>query len=105
MNAHRIAASPWKPARNVDAADRSSCVGQETIKQMSLSHTQKMKTISSQLTEMAMKTAAQYRALASLARQTAAYNPDRSWKLLGEAERWELLAEEELASYFVGRNV
>jgi len=49
-----------------------------------------------------MKNAAQYRALASLARQTAAYNPDRSWQLLGQAERWEHLAEAELASHFAG---
>ena len=48
-----------------------------------------------------MKAAAQDRALASLARQTAAYNPDRSWQLLGEAERWEHLAEAKLASHFV----
>ena len=47
-----------------------------------------------------MKNAAQYRALASLCRQTAAYNPDKSWHLLGQAERWEHLAEAELASHF-----
>jgi hypothetical protein len=51
-----------------------------------------------------MKNAAQYRALASLARQTAAYNPDRSWQLLGQAERWEHLAEAELASHFKDSN-
>src|ERR1700712_1945685 len=50
--------------------------------------------------EVAMKNAAQYRALASLCRQTAAYNPDKSWHLLGQAERWEHLAEAELASHF-----
>ncbi len=50
--------------------------------------------------EVAMENAAQYRALASLCRQTAAYNPDKSWQLLGQAERWEHLAEAELASYF-----
>ena len=55
--------------------------------------------------EVAMKNAAQYRALASLCRQTAAYNPDKSWYLLGQAERWEHLAEEELASYFKECNV
>jgi hypothetical protein len=47
-----------------------------------------------------MKNAAQYRALASLCRQAAAYNPDKSWHLLGQAERWEHLAEAELASHF-----
>ena len=50
--------------------------------------------------EAAMKNAAQYRALASLCRQTAAYHPDKSWQLLGQAERWEHLAEEALASQF-----
>jgi hypothetical protein len=40
-----------------------------------------------------------YRALASLCRQAAAYNVDKSWHLLGQAERWEHLAEQELASY------
>ena len=50
--------------------------------------------------EVAMKNAAQYRALASLCRQTAAYNHDKNWHLLGQAERWEHLAEQELASHF-----
>ena len=50
--------------------------------------------------EVAMKNAAHYRALASLFRQAAAYHPDKSWHLLGQAERWEHLAEQELASHF-----
>ena len=41
-----------------------------------------------------------YRALGSLCRQQAAYNPDQSWHLLGQAEKWEHLAEEELAAHF-----
>lgn len=40
--------------------------------------------------EVAIKNAAEYRALASLCRQIAAYNPDKSWHLLGQAEWWEL---------------
>jgi hypothetical protein len=52
-----------------------------------------------------MKNAAQYRALASLCRQQAAYNLARSWHLLGQAERWQHLAEEELASHFRDCNV
>ena len=55
--------------------------------------------------EVAMKNAAQYRALASLCRQSAAYNSDKSWHLLGQAERWEHLAEQELASHFKECNV
>ena len=47
-----------------------------------------------------MKNASHYRALASLYRQQAAYNPAQKWHLLGQAERWEHLAEQELASHF-----
>jgi hypothetical protein len=39
-----------------------------------------------------------YRATALLCRQQAACDPDSSWRLLGEAERWEYLAEQILAS-------
>jgi len=39
-----------------------------------------------------MKSASHYRALASLYRQQAAYNPAQCWHLLGQAERWEHLA-------------
>jgi hypothetical protein len=51
-----------------------------------------------EVAEVAMKNASQYRALASLYRQQAAYNPGRSWHLLGQAERWEHLAEQVLVS-------
>ena len=47
-----------------------------------------------------MKNASQYRALASLCRQQAAYRPEQSWKLLGQAERWEHLAASEIAAFF-----
>jgi hypothetical protein len=40
------------------------------------------------------------RAMGSLCRQQAAYNPDQSWKLLAEAAYWEHLAEVELSSHF-----
>jgi hypothetical protein len=40
------------------------------------------------------------RAMGSLCRQQAAYRPDQSWHLLGQAERWEHLAEQELSSHF-----
>jgi hypothetical protein len=39
-----------------------------------------------------METVRRFRAMASLCRQSAAYRPDRSWKLLAEAEYWEHLA-------------
>ncbi|CAN7688444.1 hypothetical protein LJR220_006631 [Bradyrhizobium sp. LjRoot220] len=48
--------------------------------------------------ERGFKSAEAYRATALLCRQQAAYDPDNSWKLLGEAERWEYLAEQILVS-------
>ena len=47
-----------------------------------------------------MKNASQYRAMASLCRQQAAYNPEKSWQLLGQAERWEHLAEAAISDHF-----
>jgi len=40
------------------------------------------------------------RAMGSLCRQQAAYNPDQSWKLLAEAAYWEHLAEVEVFYHF-----
>jgi len=48
--------------------------------------------------ERGPKSAEAYRATALLCRQQAACDPDNSWRLLGEAERWEYLAEQILAS-------
>jgi hypothetical protein len=48
--------------------------------------------------ERGLKSAEAYRATALLCRQQAACDPDNSWRLLGEAERWEHLAEKILAS-------
>ncbi|OAF13092.1 hypothetical protein AYJ54_44730 [Bradyrhizobium centrolobii] len=47
-----------------------------------------------------METVRRLRAMASLCRQTAAYHPDRSWRLLAEAEHWEHLANEALLEHF-----
>ena len=47
-----------------------------------------------------MKNASRYRARASLCRQLAAYDPDRRWSLLGQAERWEHLADGEIEDDF-----
>jgi len=41
-------------------------------------------------------TVSRLRAMASLCRQTAAHHPDRSCKLLAEAEFWEHLADDAL---------
>ena len=48
--------------------------------------------------ERGLESAEAYRATALLCRQQAACDPDNSWRLLGEAERWEYLAEKILAS-------
>jgi hypothetical protein len=42
--------------------------------------------------EVEMEAARRLRAMALLCRQTAALQPERSWKLLAEAEYWEHLA-------------
>jgi hypothetical protein len=42
-----------------------------------------------------LKSAEEYRAMASLCRQQAACDPDRRWQLLGDAEHWEYLASAE----------
>ncbi len=47
-----------------------------------------------------METVVRLRAMASLCRQTAVYHPDRSWKLLAEAEYWEHLADNALRDHF-----
>lgn len=47
-----------------------------------------------------MEKASRYRALASLYRQQAAHSPFDSWHLLGQAERWEHLAEAAISDHF-----
>jgi hypothetical protein len=47
--------------------------------------------------EAAMKNIQRYRALGSLCRQRAVFDPQNSWKHLGDAERWEHLAHAEIA--------
>ncbi len=46
-----------------------------------------------------METVRRLRAMALLCRQTAAHHPDRSWKLLAEAEYWEHLANDALLDH------
>jgi hypothetical protein len=41
-----------------------------------------------------------YRAMGSLCRQLAVFDPLHSWKYLIEAQKWERLAEAEIASHF-----
>jgi len=47
-----------------------------------------------------MENVRRLRAMASLCRQSAAFDPDRSWKLLAEAEYWEHLANAALLEHF-----
>jgi hypothetical protein len=47
-----------------------------------------------------METIRRYRAIALLCRQQAVFHPDDSWKWLGRAERWEHLAENQIAIHF-----
>ncbi len=47
--------------------------------------------------EVAMKNIQRYRAMGSLCRQRAVFDPQNSWKHLGDAERWEHLAHAEIA--------
>jgi hypothetical protein len=47
--------------------------------------------------EVGMKNIQRYRAMGSLCRQRAVFDPQNSWKHLGDAERWEHLAHAEVA--------
>jgi hypothetical protein len=49
---------------------------------------------------MGMERVRRMRAMASLCRQSAAYHPDKSWKLLAEAEHWEHMASAALLEHF-----
>jgi hypothetical protein len=54
--------------------------------------------------EVAMDNIIRYRAMGSLCRQHAAYNPNESWKLLAQAEHWEHLAELEASTHYEACN-
>jgi hypothetical protein len=47
-----------------------------------------------------MKKVSGYRAMGSICRQRAVFDPEHSWKHLGDAEHWEHLAEAEISSHF-----
>ncbi len=47
--------------------------------------------------KVAMESVQRYRAMAPICRQRAVFDPQRSWKHLGDAERWEHLAHAEIA--------
>lgn len=54
--------------------------------------------------EVAMKNVQTYRAMGSICRQRAVFDPQNSWKHLGDAERWEHLAEAEISDRFEACN-
>jgi hypothetical protein len=49
-----------------------------------------------------MENVRRYRAMGQLCRQQAVFHPEASWHWLGQAERWENLAENE--TVFAGGN-
>ena len=50
-----------------------------------------------------METVQTYRDMASISRQRAVFDHEHKWKHLGDAERWEHLAQVEIVSHFRGR--
>lgn len=53
----------------------------------------------------AMEKVQHCRAMGSLFRQFAVFDPLHSWKYLIEAQKWEHLAEAEIASHFKACNI
>ena len=47
-----------------------------------------------------MENVSRFRAMGSICRQRAVFDPENSWKHLGDAERWEHLAAAEISSHF-----
>jgi hypothetical protein len=52
-----------------------------------------------------MENVQHYRAMGSLCRQLAVFDPVHSWKYLIEAQKWEHRAEAEIASHFKECNI
>jgi len=52
-----------------------------------------------------MENVRHYRAMGSLCRQLAVFDPIHSWKYLIEAQKWEHRAEAEIASHFKECNI
>ena len=51
-----------------------------------------------------MENVSRFRALGSLCRQRAVFDPQNSWKHLGDAERWEHLAAVEISAHYQACN-
>ena len=54
--------------------------------------------------KVVLESVRQYRTIASLYRQTAAFRPDQKWSLLAHAFEYERLARTELERYFTVRD-
>ena len=52
-----------------------------------------------------MKNVRSYGAMALLCRQQAVFHPEKRWKYLGDAERWEHLAAAEISALFEQCNI
>jgi hypothetical protein len=50
--------------------------------------------------EVTMENVSRYRAMGSICRQRAVFDPQNSWKHLGDAERWEHLAAVEISAHY-----
>ena len=50
--------------------------------------------------EVTMENVSRFRAMGSICRQRAVFDPLNSWKHLGDAERWEHLAAAEITTHF-----
>ena len=51
-----------------------------------------------------MENVSRFRAMGSICRQRAVFDPQNSWKHLGDAERWEHLAATEISAHFKACN-
>jgi hypothetical protein len=54
--------------------------------------------------EVTMENVSRFRAMGSICRQRAVFDPQNSWKHLGDAERWEHLAAVEISAHYEACN-
>jgi hypothetical protein len=54
--------------------------------------------------EVTMENVSRFRAMGSICRQRAVFDPQNSWKHLGDAERWEHLAAVEISDHYKACN-
>ena len=54
--------------------------------------------------EVTMEKVSRFRAMGSICRQRAVFDPQNSWKHLGDAERWEHLAAMEISDHYKACN-